>query len=193
MPTVLTSSLACSLLVLAGLASAQAEVYRWTDANGVVHYGDRPQDGHSRPVELPPLQVIPGAPAARPAPPAGAQVPAASAAPTTAAAARPAPVQPKLRVVAPTPDLVLHDTSRTIAVRVELDAPLPEGAALLYYLDGVAAQKPGTALAQTLVDVDRGTHLVDVGVVDAAGRVLYRTPPVIVHVMPPIKRPPIKR
>ena len=37
--TLLTS--ACALLVLSGPAAAQ--VYKWTDENGKVHYGDKPQ------------------------------------------------------------------------------------------------------------------------------------------------------
>jgi len=32
------------LLALAAL-SAQAQIYKWTDANGTVHYSDQPQDG----------------------------------------------------------------------------------------------------------------------------------------------------
>lgn len=32
-------------LLLALSAPAYAEIYKWTDANGLVHYADRPQDG----------------------------------------------------------------------------------------------------------------------------------------------------
>ena len=35
-------ALACTLMLLAGTASA-AEAWRWVDKNGVVHYGDQPR------------------------------------------------------------------------------------------------------------------------------------------------------
>jgi hypothetical protein len=40
--------LTCMTSLLVSIASGKAiatEVYRWTDANGVVHYGDKPPDG----------------------------------------------------------------------------------------------------------------------------------------------------
>jgi len=42
-----------ALLLLMVALPAQAQVYKWTEANGTVHYSDRPQDG----VAAKPLQV----------------------------------------------------------------------------------------------------------------------------------------
>ncbi|MBV8635044.1 MAG: DUF4124 domain-containing protein [Burkholderiaceae bacterium] len=33
------------LLLALSVTSAQAQIYKWTDANGTVHYSDQPQDG----------------------------------------------------------------------------------------------------------------------------------------------------
>ena len=35
-------------------ASASAQVYKWTDSNGVVHYGDRPPGGSARELKVAP-------------------------------------------------------------------------------------------------------------------------------------------
>ena len=172
--------LATSLLSL-GLP-ATAEVYRWTDANGVVHYGDKAPDSKVKPAQLPQLQVIPGTPTTKPAT-ANAPNPAAE------SIVAPAADKPRLSISAPQPEQVIRDTSRQLSVRVEILSPLPEGAGLVYYLDGVAQNaKPTQERGQLIGNVDRGSHLIDVGVVDRSGKLLVRTPPVIVHVMPPGKK-----
>ena len=172
---------ALPLLLLTLSLPAAAEVYRWTDANGVVHYGDKAPDAKTKPAQLPQLQVIPGTPtAAAPARPAAASEPGAEPAP--------AADKPRLSISAPQPEQVIRDTSRTLSVRVDLQSPLPEGAGLVYYLDGVAQNaKPTQERGHLIGNVDRGSHLIDVGVVDRGGKLLVRTPPVIVHVMPPSK------
>jgi len=105
------------------------------------------------------------------------------------AESEPAPAaekKPRLSIAAPQPEQVIRDTSRQLSVRVDLQSPLPEGAGLIYYLDGVAQNaQPTQERGQIIGNVDRGSHLVDVGVVDRNGKLLVRTPPVIVHVMPP--------
>lgn len=173
----------CLLLLTLSLPAA-AEVYRWTDANGVVHYGDKAPDSKVRPAQLPQLQVIPGTPATKPAGTAAANS-TAEPVPTAAAAEE----KPRLSISAPQPEQVIRDTSRQLSVRVDLLSPLPEGAGLVYYLDGVAQNaKPTQERGQLIGNVDRGSHLIDVGVVDRNGKLLVRTPPVIVHVMPPGKK-----
>jgi hypothetical protein len=179
----------CSyLMVVGGLLlgpQAMAEVYRWVDDKGVVHYGDRAPDAKTQPAVLPELQVIPAGP--KPAPvavPAGEGVATAPSAPLQAE-----PPKLKISITTPTPEQVFHDTSREVPVRVELGSPLPEGAVLMYYLDGRAQNAKATReFSATLRDVDRGSHLIDVAIVDASGRQLIRTPPLIVHVQPPTKR-----
>jgi hypothetical protein len=42
-----------ALLLLMLALPAHAQMYKWTDANGTVHYSDRPQDG----VAAKPLQT----------------------------------------------------------------------------------------------------------------------------------------
>ena len=54
--------LACLLLAMAAPHAGAEGIYRWTDAQGRVHFGDRPPgEGRSAPIAAP---VVPAAPAA---------------------------------------------------------------------------------------------------------------------------------
>lgn len=164
-----------SLCLLALLPPATyAEVYRWTDAQGAVHYGDRPPTPGAKPAQLPPLQLIPGSSSAT--------------RPPTAAGTAPAPTTPAhgISVVSPTPDQTLRNTDRTLRVSVQLSQPLPEGGGLLYLLDGnPRTPAPIRDLSYAITDVDRGTHMVSAAVVDGRGKELGRAAPVLVHLLPP--------
>lgn len=51
---------AIGLAAAGALAPAAAEVYKWVDAQGRLHYGDKPPPG-AQPAELPDIQVYEGA------------------------------------------------------------------------------------------------------------------------------------
>ncbi|MDF2182207.1 glutaredoxin domain-containing protein [Neptuniibacter sp. CAU 1671] len=49
-----------SVYNLVFLSSANAEVYKWRDSNGVIHFSDRPPAGtHSKKVNIKPVSVVP--------------------------------------------------------------------------------------------------------------------------------------
>ena len=58
-------SFCCALALLAATAAVHAEVYKWTDANGQVHYSDQPQGSDNAPIVTP--GVTPGSAPASPA------------------------------------------------------------------------------------------------------------------------------
>lgn len=168
--------LIASLGLLAVATPAAAQVYRYVDPEGVVHYTDKPPKPDARPVDLPPLQVI--GPVARPTASGTAQ-------------ALPELSQPPvaLRLVSPAPEQTVRGDDRRLNVNVALDRPLPEGYGLLYLLDGSPQNRTATrALNFVLEGVERGEHLVSVAAVDARGREVARTAPVLVHVKPPAVR-----
>jgi hypothetical protein len=167
-------------VLLAAALPAQAEVYRWVDKDGVIHYTDQPPTKDAKPAQLPPIQTITGGlgAAAVPAPktgPAGGQADQAG-----------APAGIALSILSPSPEETVRRAERTLNVAVGLQQPLPEGAGLVYYLDGNPQNSPPTqSLSYTLTNVERGSHLLAVAVVDAHNRELGRSPPVIVHMKPP--------
>lgn len=152
-------------------ATVQADVYRWVDRDGVVHYGDRPQAADAKPAQLPPLQTYPAG-SAPPLPDTTAAAPAA---------------RPSVSISSPAPDETIRENSGQLGVRVE--ARLQPGQGLLYYLDGVAQNaSPTPSTAFMLTGVERGEHSISVAVVDAGGTELGRSEAVTVHFKPPSVR-----
>ncbi|MGQ0622382.1 MAG: DUF4124 domain-containing protein [Panacagrimonas sp.] len=167
------SLVALALILLAtAIDGVAGEVYRYVDKDGVVHYTDRPPTPDSEPIKLRPVQTI-GIPAP----------PAAASAKTT-----PATSSPKIGIiiVSPAADETLRGDDGILAVSVRLDPPLPEGVGLRFLLDGNAQNTEATrSLSHHFQGVERGSHLVGVSAVDAAGHELGRAAPVLVHMKPP--------
>lgn len=151
---------------------ASAQVYRWTDAQGVVHYSDTPHQKNQQPVALPSLQTVkPGADSVSGL--GGMQGPAAPAA---------SAVQP--RIVAPADGTTLRDAQSQ--VQVSVSGALSPGEGYIYYLDGKPQNaEPTTAASMMLTDVWRGEHQIEVAVVGGDGQVLAGSPPVTVYMHQP--------
>lgn len=157
---------------LAGGPDARAaEIYRWTDAQGVPHYANRPRPGAER-VELDPISVVdPGRDAGPPvldsAPPPGARDPAPP--------ARGADV--RLRIVQPADGETLWLDDRRLQVVTAVEPPPAQGRNLriAVFIDGERrAVAPSGAARHRLVieDVDRGTRALHAELIDARGQVV---------------------
>jgi len=160
------------LLSLLVVATAQAEVYRSVDANGVVHYTDKPQSPTDKPVALPPLQTYR----------AGTLTPAV-AGDSGAPANKPA-VPASVTITEPAAEQTFRgDSDRNVPVSV--NASLDQGAGLVFYLDGTAQNKtPTPSTAFLMTNVERGQHSISVALVDAAGKEEARSPSVTFYMMP---------
>lgn len=159
------------VLFLAAFAHAQAEVYRWKDADGNVIFSDKPHDG-AQIIELGPTTVIPGEPASPPADTGNE---------TEAGASQPTSYQ-SIAVVAPADDETLRD-QQAVAVDVAIDPPLhtERGHRVVLYVDGVAVDEPADSPHFTLPGMARGSHQLAAAVVDAAGVELIRSTATVFH------------
>ena len=91
MPVRRLCGLLAAIFLMSLAASAQAEAYRWTDANGVVHFSQLPPPGkQATAVNDQPIETLSGAAAPPPAAAAGAPAPA-----DTRPAAAPAKASPQ--------------------------------------------------------------------------------------------------
>lgn len=173
------------VLTLACLSSAVlADVYRWTDDKGVVHYSDKPQAPTDKPAELPHLQTYNHTatpPGFTPAPaPGAAAAPAKSGGKATLAGAD----LDSFTVTSPAPDETIRDPEGKFTVTVS--GELLPGQGVIYYLDGTAENpEPTPSTAFLYARVDRGEHTVSAALIDANGAELARTPPVTVHLKQP--------
>lgn len=156
-------------------ASAE-EVYKWKDANGVIHYTDKPPTPTARPHKLPELQTFGEVtPEQRAARKAGIQDPPFGGS------------GPKVRIVSPVADATVTGDGK---FTVTLDVALSAGQTLNYYLDGELLNRiPTPSTAFLYEGVEKGSHLLSAAVVDAGGREISRSEPVIVHVEAPSNRP----
>jgi len=173
MRTLILLTLAC--LGFAAAAAAPTDVYRWVDANGVVHYSDKPQNPGDKPVSLPHLQTY--APGAAPA---GFVSPADDSGPAK-------PVKLSVSISSPAPDETIRDAEGKFTVTVAATPGPGEG--LIYYLDGTAQnQQPTPSTALLYSGVERGQHTVSAALVGGNGTELARSAAVTINMMPPSVR-----
>jgi hypothetical protein len=85
-----------------------------------------------------------------------------------------------LRITAPPDDAGLRDNAGNVTVLGELHPALLPGHAVQLYLDGALQQSAAQPQFQ-LLNVDRGTHTLQLRVVDASGTVLISSAPSVFH------------
>jgi hypothetical protein len=141
--------------------------WTWTDANGQVHFSDRPVPG-ARQVELSGAQGF-GAPAAR-APTSAAQPPARPAPAPASVAYR------SVEIASPTEQQTLWNIGAVLSVQVETDPPLQTGLRVDLILDGQRRNLDAEGLQLTLNEVYRGTHTLQAIIVDSDGAEITRSP-----------------
>lgn len=169
------------LLFISGAAFA-GTMYKWVDANGTIHYSDRPQPGATE------LHIDTRAPASAPPP-------SLTLAPASASGAEPAEAfrYQSCAIVRPANDETLAN-AYSMSVGWQIQPGLRPGDRVTLALDGqlVAGVSP-TGTSFTISPVDRGTHTLMVSIVDANGRGMCQSAPVIVHVRQPTLYSPARR
>jgi len=178
------SAVCLALLLVAAPLAAKDEVYRWVDADGVIHYGSKPPTKDAKPAELPQLQTYKPGTSSNPGTASPQNFPVARSAPA-------APVPLSLRITAPVEGETFRDPQGVITVTVAVEPEAPAGVLFRFFLDGVVQnKKPWAAPSYTFTEVERGEHSISVALVDAEGAELKRTAPVRIYQMPPTAPPP---
>lgn len=182
-----------NLIILLSLLisiSASAQVYKWVDEKGVVHYTDQPPTQNAKPAKLPPLQTYKGG-----AVPNNLDKFAKPVAGSKAAASGAATI----KILSPGPDETYRsDSESSVPVSVLVSPSLAEGEMLAYYLNGAVQGAPTRSASFTINNVERGSHNISVGLVSAGGQEIARSATVTVHMKqnviqkappPPPKKP----
>lgn len=171
--------LASFLLVALAVPAVAADVWRWRDANGVVHFSDQPTPGAER-IKMPETPEYTG--------------------PSTSQAvqAAPPPVAVKFAytecvIAAPGNDQVFNNVN-SVTVSVQIKPPLLQDDRVQVVLDGLPyAAWPARMLTSKLNDIHRGTHKVSVVVLDAANKPVCEGPPISFHVQQPSLLSPARK
>lgn len=159
------------LLLLIGLLAgvgAVAEVFRWVDKEGVVHFSDRPHEG-AEIVTLPEAQTF--------------SAPAAPSRRQTAETAVEAETDSSedvgyksLRIMSPGQDEVLWNTGGAVNVVVDMQPKLQAGHSVKLFLDGqMVSGLAGGQRNFQLSEVFRGTHALRAEIHDASGNGVFRS------------------
>lgn len=165
-----------SIIVLLLLASslAFAQVYRWVDENGTVHYSDVPQGGAEE-IDIAEPQTFESTVKAAPRP--------AQRQPTAQEQARQAHEYDLVQITTPRLDQVFWNVGGNIPVSLNVQPGLQSGDTVRVYLDGKAVEDfPSTGTSHQLSEVWRGSHTLRAEVVDASGQVLAQSEMVVFHV-----------
>jgi hypothetical protein len=159
------------LLLLVFCAGAVAsEMWRWVDANGVVHYSDRPRPGAER-VEVGAAQTF------------SAPVIAPSRRDEPATEGEPAPLYSRLGIVSPAEGETLWNIGGELSVQVAVEPRLASGHQLRIFLDGSQVEGvPQGATQFTIGEVFRGERRLRASIVDARGRELVSSETITFYV-----------
>ena len=163
-------------------AVAAAEIYRYVDEQGNVHYTDEPParyEQQAEQVEVEPVQTVNSRVPSAPPPVRPSRSQDGSA---------PAGLYDQVRIGQPANEQTIRDASHTLTVVVQSEPPLRTklGHGAVFYLDGQRVNDtPLSKTSLTLTDVYRGVHTISVDYVDASGAVIAQTTPVTVFMKPP--------
>ena len=159
----------CLLLMtclLTGIAAA-AEVFRWVDDDGQIHYSDRPHEG-AESVVLPEAQTFTAPPVVQ-----------RSRSGTDDSEADKASKYRNFRITNPADGQADWDIPGDVTVRLSLTPKLQRGHTALLYMDGETAGTSSSGdLTFQLTGVLRGTHSLRAVVQDADGKSLIESSPV---------------
>ncbi len=161
------------LLLLITMPVLAATVWKWRDANGVVHYSDQPVPGAEQ-VNVQSASTYTSAPTG----------PVTSATPATKVAA---PVNyTNVEIWKPSAQETIANSGGQVGVGVRVEPLLAPGHRLALYMDGrLVPGFPQQGMEYDLSEVERGTHSLVLVVVDTQGKQVITSAPVEFYVRQP--------
>ena len=147
---------------------AAAEMYKWTDAQGQIHYSDRPPPSGAEKVEVIPVQTYHAS--------ALAQGKPTTESPNSRGQAVSYSV---FEIRRPQMDDVIQNSGGSVSVELRLTPILQPGHAVWLYLDGKRLDGMSTTgTSFELSNVIRGDHTLVAAIVDTAGKQIVSAPAV---------------
>ncbi|MGC3981221.1 MAG: DUF4124 domain-containing protein [Steroidobacteraceae bacterium] len=160
-----------------------ASVWKWRDANGVVHYSDQPVAGAE--------QVnIQSSTTSLPSPSATAS--SSSSAVSGQRSSASAVNYQTVEISSPGAEETVANTGGQVSVAVRVEPALAKTHRLALYLDGRAVPGfPEQGMGFTLQEVERGEHTLMLTVLDAQGKPVATSPSIKFYVrQPSVLQPP---
>jgi hypothetical protein len=143
-------------LLLVLMAPAMAQIYKYTDDKGNTVYTNQPPEGvKADTVDLPPANTVNIKTPEAPPPLADEQ----------SGGDRQQPYR-SLSIGGVPDEQALRANNGTFVVNAQLDPPLKQGHRVRFLLDGDPQGEPSSGTALQLTNIDRGTHMLQVEVLD---------------------------
>lgn len=168
-----------SLFLLAGLNTQLTadSFYKWTDARGVVHYGEEPpKNQRVKPIEMPEITVVEDygkqwLPLETEKKPKSSPKAASSNAPVQKVA-NPGykPSYESLKFIAPRDGQIINAKDGDVSAMMSVKPPLKKGHKLVFTIDGKAKPKASSRIFN-FKNLNTGNHTASVLIVDANGKV----------------------
>ena len=173
--------LACCLLaVVVQAQETKVQMWKWTDANGVVHYSDVPAPGAVQ-VGVSVSQGQPG-----PAPSGGYDEGRSNGEGGNDDGSSAADQSyTSLQIVKPEDGASFFEADSVVTVQINPSPALANGDSVHLYLDGARVGDSDKALGYTLQNVDRGTHSLTSAIYDGQGNEKIRSQPVTFYMKQP--------
>lgn len=165
----------CGLIFILFLSSlAQAQVYRHVEPDGTVVFSDSPGN-NAEEIKIKPIQLVP-----------------ATRITSSAPSATPIPKKVSyktLSISSPIQDQTIPTgAAGNLTVNGTLDPELGRGHRLLLIVDGKIAGSSQTGGNFSLKNMDRGSHNIQLQIVDQKNNVLKSSKSILVHVRRPIAK-----
>lgn len=164
--------LAALLMALVGISHAQ--IFKWTDSQGVVHFSDNPHSGAQK-VVVPKAQSF--------SPPVS-QTPVTNEEPKKKSVPGDAKYT-KITIMQPQNEATIRNNQGYVVVAVELEPALVDGDMLQMLFDGAPMGEPQPNTLFQLNGIYRGKHTLAVQVLNAAGEVLLTSDPITIFMHRP--------
>lgn len=151
---------------------AGAELYRWVDASGMVHYSDTPQEGAEK-IELRPTNVIRSPRSSTQRTRSGGN---SSASDEDREVGAPEPYV-RARIQSPRANETLWNLGGTLSVQVDVNPALQEGHGVVLIYDGRPVnEQPAPSSTVTIDNVYRGEHTVRASIRDEQNNSVFEGP-----------------
>ncbi len=147
--------------------TATAEIYSHIDENGHQLFSDKPQKNSSA-IELQPINLQ--------------QSPSASQKTIKRSLTQQKNIAYKsIKIISPANNTTIRNTT-TLAIKVRID-PILLGSNLLVFLDnGQPIAKPGKNLTLELTNLQRGSHIIQVKILNSSGTELIISNPITIYI-----------
>jgi hypothetical protein len=171
----MSKSVSLFCICFIAFSASHADIFKWTDSQGNVHFSDTPRQGAVR-VDLPENQSF-SAPKTQP--------PSEEVSQPEKAGKQTGQVYTMVSIEQPQNEETIRNNQGSLAVSVKVTPNLMKGDKVQLILDGTPIGEPQPALQFGLNGINRGSHTIAVQIVDKKGNVIITSDSITVFMFRP--------